>query len=114
MRAILVTLLLVLFMGVNMAAAFSGARTTTGAMTGPATGSSAASLTLELPHHTCCEQGNRQAPASNSAQCSADCLSLQQATLTLPVATGVELDPISPPRLTAHGPGPVLQPPIGF
>ena len=114
MRAILVTLLLVLFLGVNMAAAFSAARTTTGVPADPVTSGSAMSVALDLPHHACCEQGSRQAPASNSAQCSADCLSLQPALLILPVAAGVEVDPVSPPRLTAHGPGPVLQPPIGF
>lgn len=114
MRAILVTLLLVLFLGVNMAAAFSGAKTTASAVASPEPDTSAASLTLELPHHACCEQGSRQAPGTKSAQCSADCLSLLLASLALPVAAEVEVESTSSPLLIAHGPGPVLQPPIGF
>ncbi|ASP33439.1 hypothetical protein [Labrenzia sp. VG12] len=114
MRAILVTLLLMLFLGVNMAAAFSGAKTTAGAMASPETGVSATTSALELPHHACCEQGSRQAPGTKSVQCSADCLSLLLASLALPVAAEVEIERTSSSVLTAHGPGPVLQPPIGF
>ncbi|WP_422377022.1 hypothetical protein [Roseibium sp.] len=114
MRAILVTLLLLLFLGVNMAAAFSGAKTTAGAIVPLETGVSSTTPALELPHHACCEQGGRQAPGTKSAQCSADCLSLLLASLTLPVAAEVEIESTSSPLLIAHGPGPVLQPPIGF
>ena len=115
MRAFVVTLLLMLIVGVNMANAFSGARKTASQVDRPAVSlaDAGASSGPLLSHHlACCKDADRQGPKAKVSHCGADCVSLQpgEADLAAPAASAIEFSPSA--ELKALTPVPAYIPPI--
>jgi hypothetical protein len=115
MRAILVTLLVMLFAGVHTANAFTG----TQAQPAPAErsfmadASAATVMELSLPQHmTCCEQTGLQGLTAKVSKCSVDCASLLPGSFRISGTAEADLELLSQPELTALIPALFTQPPI--